>query len=131
MTTLRALYGETIREHARHPRNFGFLPDPDLAHEDVNHLCGDRIRIELRLDGWERVAEARFRGDSCAISRAAASLLTDMIRQQSLREVEALPEQALIISLNADIRPARIQCALLPLHVLRAGIAAYRGRAGQ
>lgn len=128
---MAVLYGETILEHFRHPRNFGALPDPDLAHEEFNPLCGDRIRIEVRLDAGERVAEARFQGDSCAISRAAASLLTEMILHRSLREVEALPSEALMASLNADIRPTRVKCAVLPLQALRAGIAAYRARAGR
>ena len=52
---MATLYGETILEHFRHPRNYGTLPSPDISHEGFNPLCGDRIRMELKLDGRERV----------------------------------------------------------------------------
>jgi nitrogen fixation NifU-like protein len=113
-----ALYSETILEHYRRPRNRGSLERPDLAHEGVNPLCGDRIRIEIQLEG-DRVREARFRGDACAISVAAASILTERIRGLSLTAAATFSEQALLDALEAEIRPGRIRCALLPLEVLR------------
>lgn len=117
-----ALYSDTILEHFRHPRNRGSLDAPDRAHEGVNPLCGDRIRIELKLHG-DRVAAARFRGDACAISVAAASILTERVHGLSLAEAEGFSEQTLLDALHAEIRPGRRQCALLPLAVLRAAIA--------
>lgn len=122
---MAVLYGETIREHFRHPRNYGALPSPDIAYEDVNPLCGDRIRIELKLsDGT--VEAARFKGDGCMISRAAASILTEMIQGLTVKEAEGIAEEELLAALKAEIRPSRIKCALLPLNALHAGIKASR-----
>jgi len=119
-------YSATIVEHFRHPRNYGALPTPEVAYEDVNPLCGDRIRIELSVSADQIIAAVRFRGDSCIISRAAASILTELIQGRTLQEVVALPQEVLLTALHTSIRPARMQCALLPLHVLQAGIAIYR-----
>ncbi len=114
-------YGETITEHFRHPRNYGSLDAPDLRHEDVNPFCGDRVRIELALSD-ETVTAARFQGDLCMISKAASSLLMEMITGKSLQAIRELPEQQLLDALNADIQPARRKCALLPLHVLQTAV---------
>lgn len=119
---MAAVYSETILEHYRRPHNRGSLIDPDLVNEEVNPLCGDRIRIELKLDAG-RVHDARFRGDACAISVAASSILTDMVRGLSIAQAGAVSESALLGALHADIKPGRIQCALLPLHVLRGAVA--------
>ena len=118
-------YSATIVEHFRHPRNYGALPAPAVAYEDVNPLCGDRIRIELSVSAEQTIAAVRFRGDSCIISRAAASILTELIQGRTLQEVVALPQEVLLTALHTPIRPARLKCALLPLHILQAGIAAY------
>jgi nitrogen fixation NifU-like protein len=118
-------YNATIFEHFRHPRNYGVLPLPDVAYEDVNPLCGDRIRMELKIGADQIIATARFRGDSCIISRAAASILTELVQGRPLREVEVLSQDELVTALNTSIRPARMKCALLPLHVLQAGISVY------
>ncbi len=118
-------YSETIIEHFRHPRNYGALPAPEVAYEDVNPLCGDRIRMELHVSAEQTIAAVRFRGDSCIISRAAASILTELIQGHTLQEVVALPQEVLLTALHTPIRPARLKCALLPLHILQAGIAAY------
>jgi nitrogen fixation protein NifU and related proteins len=120
------VYGEVIHEHFKHPRNYGSLDAPDVRHEDVNPFCGDRVRIELAIGPDGTVREARFQGDLCMIAKAAGSLLTEMIRGLTLETIEAIPEQQLIDALEADIRPARRPCALLPLEVLQAGVKAYR-----
>jgi len=118
-------YSATIVEHFRHPRNYGALPAPEVAYEDVNPLCGDRIRMELNVCAPQTIAAVRFRGDSCIISRAAASILTELIQGRTLQEVMTFPQDVLLAALRTTIRPARLQCALLPLHVLQAGIATY------
>jgi nitrogen fixation protein NifU and related proteins len=124
-------YSETLLDHFRHPRHHGTLPTPDVAYEDVNPLCGDRIRMELQVNAEQRITAARFRGDACIISRAAASMLTELIQHWTLQQVERLPHETLVAMLNTAIRPSRVKCALLPLQVVQAGIAAYRtqGRA--
>ena len=122
---MTALYSEVMLDHFRHPRNYGSLPAPDITYEDFNPLCGDRIRIELKLKHTV-VEDARFRGDGCAISMAAASLLTELIVGADLNEVEAISNDKLISALESDIKPSRVQCALLPLEALRAGLRDYR-----
>jgi nitrogen fixation protein NifU and related proteins len=119
---MAALYSQKLLDHFRHPRNYGALTDPDVTYESFNPLCGDRIRVDVRLAG-EVVTEARFRGDGCAISIAAASLLTQLILTTT---PDAISDDQLIAALESDIKPARIQCALLPLEALRAGLKVYR-----
>jgi nitrogen fixation NifU-like protein len=121
---MAVLYSEIILDHFRNPRNYGSLPSPDISSEDVNPLCGDRIRIELRVkDGI--VEAARFKGDGCAISLAAASILTELILGANVTEGDVVSTERLLSSLESDIRPARIKCALLPLEAARSGIRRY------
>src|SRR5215216_6273140 len=115
-----ALYSDILLDHFRHPRNYGSLPAPDISNEQFNPLCGDRIRLELKLVR-SRVEEARFKGDACAISTAAASLLTELIVGKDLEALSGIPDDRLLSALESDIQPARIQCALLPLQALREG----------
>ena len=122
---MAALYSEIILDHFRHPRNYGSLPSPDISYEDFNPLCGDRIRIELKLK-HRIVEEARFRGDGCAIAIAAASLLTELIVAIDIGVVEVISDGQLIAALESDIKPSRVQCALLPLQALRAGLRTYK-----
>jgi nitrogen fixation protein NifU and related proteins len=122
-----ALYSDILLDHFRHPRNYGDLTTPDISYENLNPLCGDRIRIQVRLNN-SIVQEARFKGDGCAISLAAASLLTEMIRGVRIDELANLSGESLIAALDSDIKPTRIACALLPLEALRAGLKAYTAR---
>ena len=119
-------YGEMIQEHSRHPRNYGSLEAPDIRHEDENPLCGDRVRIELSLTGDDTVSAARFQGDLCMIAKAAGSLLTEMITGLRLDRVGEIPEDQMIDALQAEIKPSRRKCALLPLEVLQSGVNTYR-----
>jgi nitrogen fixation NifU-like protein len=102
------------------------LENPDIRHEDVNPLCGDRIRIEAKLDPHQKIAEIRFRGDACMISQAAGSILTEMVKGWPIEAIETLERAEILKALEAPIRPARIRCALLPLEILQSGIASYR-----
>jgi nitrogen fixation protein NifU and related proteins len=120
-----ALYSETLLDHFRHPRNYGALAAPDVSYESFNPLCGDRIRIELKLESTT-VTQAQFVGDGCAISIAAASLLTELILNKTTDELSTIHDEQLIALLESDIKPARVQCALLPLEALRAGLAIKR-----
>ncbi len=122
---MSALYSEVILDHFRNPRNCGSLTAADISHEDVNPLCGDRIRIEVRLrDGV--IEAARFRGDGCAISIAAASILTELIVGADIARDEVISGDELISSLRSEIKPSRMKCALLPLEALRSGLRTYK-----
>ncbi len=116
-----SLYREAILDHFRNPRNKGTLDPADYSYEDVNPLCGDEIRMDLRTDG-ERITEVRFSGRGCAISQAAASILTEMVEGRPLDEVKAISGEDLLDELGVPISPARMKCAMLGLKVLKAGI---------
>ena len=122
-----ALYSDILLDHFRHPRNYGSLVAPDISNEQFNPLCGDRIRIELKLER-SIVQEVRFIGDACAISTAAASLLTEFVLGEDVEQLADIPDARLISALESDIQPARLQCALLPLQALREGLEDYKRR---
>ena len=116
-----ALYSDVIRERFRQPRFRGRLEAPDAVFEDVNPLCGDRIRIECRV-GDGRLLDARFTGDSCAIAAAAADLLIEQAVGRTVDEVQRLGVPDLLERLAADIRPSRMKCVALPLGVLQGAL---------
>jgi len=115
------LYSDVIRERWRRPRFRGSLAEANAVAEDVNPLCGDRVRVMLRVaDG--RVAEARFAGDSCAICTASADVLAELVPGRTTGDALALGAEDLLAILNADIRPTRMRCVTLPLTVLAAAL---------
>ena len=122
---MAALYSDILLDHFRRPRNYGSLPAPDISNEQYNPLCGDRIRIELKIDR-STVSAARFKGDGCAISTAAASLLTELITGKNIADLSQISDTQLVSALESDIQPARLQCALLPLQALREGLKEIR-----
>jgi nitrogen fixation NifU-like protein len=119
------LYSDTLLDHFRNPRNYGSLPSPDTAYEEFNPLCGDRIRIELRISD-NHIAEARFVGDGCAICIAAASLLTELVLGVEIAPGALISDEELLASLKSDIKPSRMKCALLPLDALRSCVKIYK-----
>ncbi|HEX9056706.1 MAG TPA: SUF system NifU family Fe-S cluster assembly protein [Ktedonobacterales bacterium] len=122
------LYRQYIIDHYRDPRNHGHLDRPDLHAADTNPLCGDRVEIDLKVDG-DRVSEVRFDGRGCAISQASASMLTERIEGATLDELRALTPDDIFEMLGVAIGPARQRCALLSLRVLHEGIGGpYTGR---
>ncbi|MBI3457373.1 MAG: iron-sulfur cluster assembly scaffold protein [Candidatus Rokubacteria bacterium] len=118
------LYSDVILDRFKHPRYLGELDAPDATYEDVNPLCGDRVRIELRLDGGPtaEIEAVRYRGDACAIALAAADLLAEMVQGRPAREAGRVERDTLLAALRADIRPSRLRCVTLPLDVLRAAL---------
>lgn len=136
---LRELYQSVILDHYRKPRNYGRPRDADRAAEGVNPLCGDHVHVYARLQD-DRVTEVGFEGSGCAISTAAASLMTQAVKGQAVGEVQALferyhdlvtgrsgtdPERLGKLAVLAGVRefPARVKCATLAWHALRAALA--------
>ena len=116
------LYREVIIEHYKNPAYRGTLDPHDLSFEDSNPLCGDHIRIDLRVDEKEVITEARFDGHGCAISQASADLLLESIVGKTLNEVKALDKDHILELLGIELGPVRLKCALLSLKVLKAGV---------
>lgn len=118
-------YGKVLVDHFRHPRNRGSLDHPTVSEEGVNRLCGDRVRIELLLEGTN-VVDARFSANACALCVAAASVLTELAIGAPLDEVDTLTVEDLLRTLGADVPEARRNCIRLPLTVLHAGVMLHR-----
>ena len=116
-----SLYREVILDHYRNPRNKGILDPADYSAEDSNPLCGDEVRIDLRVTD-ERVSDVKFTGRGCAVSLAATSILAEMVQDRPLAEVNALTKADPLDELGIPVSPARLKCALLGLHVLKTGL---------
>ncbi len=120
------LYREVILDHYQNPRNYGTLEPADISYQEDNPVCGDQIRLDLRLkDG--RVSEVRFSGHGCAISQASASMLTEAIQGKTLEEVKSFSKDDILDMLGIPLGPVRIKCALLALKVLKAGVYGIQG----
>jgi nitrogen fixation NifU-like protein len=116
------MYREVILDHYKNPRNHGKLDPADFSFEDDNPLCGDRIRIDVRVGEDNKVKEVAFSGQGCAISQASASMLTEHIIGKSLDEVKQLSKDDILELLGIELGPVRLKCALLSLKVLKAGV---------
>lgn len=117
---MESIYREQILDHYKFPRHNGQLDPADRSFAADNPLCGDRIRIDMRLDD-ERVIEANFSGDGCAISQAAASMLMELVQGKTLAEVRQISREDVLEMLGIELSAARLKCALLSLKVLKVG----------
>lgn len=116
------LYREVIIEHYKNPDHRGHLDPHDISFEDENPLCGDHIRIDLRVSEDGKIKEAAFDGHGCAISQASADLLLDSIIGKSVDDVKKLTKTDVLDLLGIELGPVRLKCALLPLKILKAGV---------
>jgi len=116
------LYREIIIDRYKNPQYRRTLVPSDISFEDDNPLCGDHIRIDLRLGPDGRVAEAGFDGHGCAISQASADLLMEAVLGKTLDELKALTRDDILEMLGIELGPVRLKCALLSLKVLKAGV---------
>jgi len=115
-------YREQIIDRYKNPLFKGKLDPNDISFEDENPLCGDRIRIDIRVDKFGIVSEAAFNGEGCAISQASADLLLDEIKGKSIEDLKAISKNDVLDLLGIDLGPIRLKCALLSLKVLKAGV---------
>jgi len=115
-------YRELIVEHYKNPAYKGTLDPNDFTYEDENPLCGDHIRVDLRVDDKNVITEAVFSGHGCAISQASADLLMESIIGKPLDEVKNMTKETILDLLGIELGPVRLKCALLSLKVLKAGL---------
>jgi nitrogen fixation NifU-like protein len=114
-----ALYREYILEHYKHPHNWGELDDADHEFEDNNPLCGDELKVQLKVAGDGTIEDLRFSGHGCAISQASASMTGDEVKGMKVDELLKLDKSFVLELLGIDISATRIKCALLSLKVLK------------
>ena len=116
------LYREIIIDRYKNPQYRGTLDPHDISFEDENPLCGDRIRVDLRIGENGRILEAVFDGHGCAISQASADLLMEFVQNKTLNEIKLMSKDDLLDLLGIELGPVRLKCALLSLKVLKGGI---------
>lgn len=115
------MYRELILDHARNQRNWGLLDPNDFDHEETNPLCGDQLRLTLRLDDSGRITEVGWDGEGCAISQASASMFGEELIGMKLDEARKIDKQRLLENIGLSLSINRVKCALLPLKVLVVG----------
>jgi nitrogen fixation NifU-like protein len=121
------LYRELILDHYKNPHNHGALEPFDARAEGQNPLCGDEIAITVNFNGNDTIGEIRFEGRGCAISQAAASMLTDLVRGRPASDVAVMPTEELLDEIGIPLSPVRLKCAVLGLGVLKVALHRARG----
>jgi len=116
------LYREIIIERYKEPLFRGSLVPNDISFQDENPLCGDSIRIDIRINEQNNITDAVFSGHGCAISQASADLLVENIIGKSLESIKKLTKEDVLDLLGIELGPVRLKCALLSLKVLKGGI---------
>ena len=141
MSDLRGLYQEVILDHSKRPHNYRVMESADRQADGYNPLCGDRVRIYVKLEG-ERISDISFQGSGCAISTASASILTETLKGKTSAEADALFETfhdlvtgkggangeslelgKLAVFSGVSEFPVRVKCATLAWHTLRSAMA--------
>ena len=133
---LSDLYQEVILDHCKHPRNFHEMPDASCSAQGRNPLCGDQLKLFLRMDG-DSIQDASFIGTGCCISKASASLLTDSLKGKTKAEVDKLFDRVHEMVTTGEVKgdvgklavfagvykfPARVKCAILAWHAVKAAL---------
>ena len=138
---LRELYQEIILDHSRHPRHFGALPAANRSAEGHNPLCGDRVKVYLKVDADGLIEDVSFEGKGCAISVASASLMSEMLKGRDVAEAEKLmggflhlvkgevadglegdDRETLEVMAGVSAFPMRVKCATLAWHAMKAAL---------
>src|SRR5450759_4305292 len=115
------MYREIILDHYKHPHNFGHLPHASASANAYNATCGDKIVMEIIIDN-KKIKDIRFSGEGCAISQAAASMLTEKVKGMKKTEVMKLTTKNILDMLGTTLTPSRTKCATLPLEVLQKAV---------
>ncbi len=121
MNAIEELYREEIMDHYQNPRNFGEMRDVDVSYHDYNPVCGDEITVQLKMENGT-VKEAMFTGKGCAISQAAASMLTTEVKGKSAKAVATMTQADMLKIVGINPGPVRIKCAMLALRAMQKGI---------
>ena len=128
MSEFEDLYREVILDHYKNPRSYGLIQDADALAKGQNPLCGDEVSISVKFaaDG-ETIEDIGFEGRGCAISQAATSMLTGIVKGKTATQVAALPKDELLEEIGIPLTPIRLKCAILGLGVLKVALHEARG----
>jgi nitrogen fixation NifU-like protein len=122
------LYREVVLDHYKNPRNHGVIDDADATAEGVNPLCGDEVTLYLDFaEDGQTIADVKFSGRGCAISQAATSMLTEMIKGRPVGEVASLQKDDLLEEMPIPLTPVRLKCAILGLGTLKVALHKAKG----
>ncbi len=128
MSEFDQLYREVILDHYRNPRGHGVIEDADAQAEGQNPLCGDEVSIFVAFDeDGETIDAVKFSGRGCAISQAATSMLTEMVKGRKASEIAGLPRDELLEEIGIPLTPIRLKCAILGLGTLKLALHKARG----
>jgi nitrogen fixation NifU-like protein len=128
MNEFDQLYREVILDHYKNPRGHGLLEHPDAEAEGQNPLCGDEVSIYVAFgEDGDTIDEVKFSGRGCAISQAATSMLTEMVKGRSATEVATLDRDELLDEIGIPLTPVRLKCALLGLSTLKLALHKAKG----
>jgi nitrogen fixation NifU-like protein len=128
MSEFDQMYREVILDHYKNPRGHGLIEHADAEAEGQNPLCGDEVSIYVAFGGdGDTIDEVKFSGRGCAISQAATSMLTEMVKGRSAQEVATLPRDELLEEIGIPLTPVRLKCALLGLSTLKLALHKAKG----
>ena len=128
MSEFDQMYREVILDHYKNPRGHGALDHPDAQAEGQNPLCGDEVSIYVAFaEDGETIEEVKFSGRGCAISQAATSMLTEMVKGRKASEVAILPKEELLEEIGIPLSPVRLKCAILGLGTLKVALHKAKG----
>lgn len=113
-----SIYQELILDHYKNPRNFGNIKNPSHTSVLDNPFCGDKISMDIIFQSG-KIYEIKFSGRGCAVSMAAASMLTEIAKGKNTKELQKLDKSDILKMLGIELSPNRLKCALLPLEVLQ------------
>ena len=121
-------YRENILDHYKNPRNYGLLEPSDAHAEGQNPLCGDEVSVSIRFaEDGETIEEIGFEGRGCAVSQAATSMLTDIIKGRKASEVATLAKEEILGEVGIPLTPVRMKCAILGLGVVKVALNRSKG----
>ena len=128
MPGLEDLYREIILDHYKNPRNYGLLEPSDAHAEGQNPLCGDEVSVSIRFaEDGETIEEVGFEGRGCAVSQAATSMLTGLVKGRKATDVATLPKEEILGEIGIPLTPVRMKCAILGLGVVKVALNRSKG----
>ena len=121
-------YREVILDHYKNPRSYGVLADADARAEGQNPLCGDEVSVSIRFaEDGETIEEIGFEGRGCAVSQAATSMLTDIVKGRKATDIASLPKEEILEEVGIPLTPVRMKCAILGLGVVKVALNRSKG----